>query len=195
MKMNKLWYILVALIVGALVGLLLGRQHSIVTTHTTVDTVVYYKPMPTATTTTEVRIISMPRLLFAPADTVQTTMVIVKSDSLQHDLQHDLQLQVPIERREYRDSTYYAIVSGAVIGDIHPTLENIEIYNRNTVQTIELQPPKVRPYVSGALGKQSISAGGGVILFDKHGFGADYTYAGGKGYLMARYTYIFSLKK
>lgn len=187
--MNKLWYILVALIVGAFVGLLLGRQHSIVTTHTTVDTVVYYKPMPTATTTTEVRIISMPRLLFAPADTVQTTMVIVKSDSLQHDLQHDLQLQVPIERREYRDSTYYAIVSGAVIGDIHPSLESIEIYNRNTVQTIELHPQKIRPYASINAGRDAFGAGAG-IFFDKHGLGADVLFVDGKFHLMAKYTIL-----
>lgn len=177
------YYILIALAVGLFAGLLLGKQPQYVTTTTTYDTVVYYKPLPTATTTTEVRTITMPRLLFAPADTVRTTTVIVKGDSLQ--------LQVPIERREYRDSSYYAVVSGAVVGDIHPTLESIEIYNRNTVQTIELQPPKVRPYISGALGKQSISAGGGVILFDKHGIGAEYTYAGGKGYLMARYSFIF----
>lgn len=181
--MNKVLYTIGVLAIGFFAGLLLGKEHRVVTTHTTVDTVVYYRPIHTASATTEVRTISLPRLLFAPADTVHTTTVIVKGESVE--------LQVPIESREYRDSSYYAVVSGAVVGDIHPTLESIEIYNRNTVQTIELQPPKVRPYISGALGKQSISAGGGVILFDKHGIGAEYTYAGGKGYLMARYSFIF----
>lgn len=81
--MGKWWHILIALVVGLFVGLLLGREHSVVTTHTTVDTVVYYKPLPTAIATTEVQTITMPRLLFAPADTVRTTTVIVKGDSVQ----------------------------------------------------------------------------------------------------------------
>ena len=181
--MVRWWHILVALVVGLFVGLLLGREHSVVTTHTTVDTVVHYKPLPTATTTTEVRTISMPRLLFAPADTVHTTTVIVKGDSVQ--------LQVPIERRQYRDSSYYAVVSGAVVGDIHPTLESIETYSRNTVQTIEIHPPKVRPYVSGAFGKQSVGAGAGIVIGNKHAIGADYIYAGGQSNVMARYSFIF----
>ena len=125
----------------------------------------------------------MPRLLFAPADTVHTTTVIVKGESVE--------LQVPIERREYRDSTYYAVVSGAVVGDIRPELVSFETYAKNTTQIIEYKPPMFRVFVSGAFGKQSIGAGGGVILFDKHGISAEYTYAGGKGHLMARYTFIF----
>lgn len=181
--MNKVLYTIGVLAIGFFAGLLLGKEHRVVTTHTTVDTVVYYRPIHTASATTEVRTISLPRLLFAPADTVHTTTVIVKGESVE--------LQVPIERREYRDSTYYAVVSGAVVGDIYPTLESIETYAKNTVQTIELHPPKVRPYVSGTFGKQSIGAGGGVILFDKHGIGAEYTYAGGQGSVMARYTFIF----
>lgn len=181
--MLKWWHILIALVVGLLVGLLLGKEHRVVTTHTTVDTIVHYKPLPTATATTEVRIISMPRLLFAPADTVHTTTVIVKGDSVE--------LQVPIERREYRDSSYYAVVSGAVVGDIHPTLEHIQTYSQNTVQTTYIYPPKVRPYLSGALGKESIGAGAGIVIANKHAIGVDYNYALGKGNLMARYTFIF----
>jgi hypothetical protein len=181
--MVKWWHILVALVVGVFVGLLLGREHSVVTTHTTVDTVVHYKPLPTAIATTEVRTISMPRLLFAPADTVHTTTVIVKGESVE--------LQVPIERREYRDSSYYAVVSGAVVGDIHPTLEHIETYAKNTVQTTYVHPPKVRPYISGAFGKQSVGAGAGILICNKHAVGVDYTYAGGKGNLMARYSFVF----
>ncbi|MBQ5693439.1 MAG: hypothetical protein IIV72_08305 [Alistipes sp.] len=181
--MRTIYYILIAFAVGLFIGLLLGKEHRVVTTHTTVDTVVYYRPIHTASATTEVRTISLPRLLFAPADTVHTTTVIVKGESVE--------LQVPIERREYRDSSYYAVVSGAVVGDIHPTLESIETYAKNTVQTTYVHPPKVRPYVSGTFGKQSIGAGGGVILFDKHGIGADYIYTGGQGRVMARYTFIF----
>ncbi|MEE0914876.1 MAG: hypothetical protein U0L45_00040 [Alistipes sp.] len=182
MARNKL-YIIVALVIGYFAGMLLGRPQEVTSTHTTVDTIIYYKPLPTAITTTEMRTISVPRLLFAPADTVHTTTVIVKGDSVE--------LQVPIERREYRDSTYYAVVSGAAVGDIHPTLEQIQTYSRNTTQTIEIHPPKVRPYVSMMLGKESFGAGGGLIICNRHGFGVDYTYATGKSHLMARYTIIF----
>lgn len=176
-------YILIALAVGLFAGLLLGRQPQYVTTTTTYDTVVYYKPLPTATTT-QVRTISIPRLLFAPADTVHTTTtIVVKGDSVRVD--------VPIERREYRDSTYYAVVSGAVVGDIHPTLEHIETYNRNTTQTTYIHPPKVRPYISGAFGKQSVGTGAGILIANKHAVGVDYTYAGGKGNILARYTFVF----
>lgn len=139
--------------------------------------------MATQSTTTEVRTISLPRLLFAPADTVHTTTVIVKGESVE--------LQVPVERREYRDSTYYAVVSGAVVGDIHPTLESIQTYSRNTTQTIEIHPPKLRPYISGAVGKQSIGAGAGIVICNKHAVGVDYTYAGGQGSVMARYSFVF----
>ena len=181
--MGKWWHILIALVVGLFAGLLLGKQPQYVTTTTTYDTVVYYKPLPTATTTS-VRTISVPRLLFAPADTVHTTTtIVVKGDSVRVD--------VPIERNEYRDSTYYAIVSGAVVGDIHPTLESIEFYNRNTTQTTYVYPPKVRPYLSAALGKESIGAGAGILIANKHAVGVDYTYAGGKGNLMARYSFVF----
>lgn len=175
-------YIVISLAVGLFAGLLLGRQPQYVTTTTTYDTVVYYKPLPTATTTS-VRTISIPRLLFAPADTVHTTTIVVQGDSVRVD--------VPIERNEYRDSTYYAIVSGAVVGDVHPTLEHIETYAKNTTQTTYIYPPKVRPYVSGALGKESIGAGAGILIANKHAVGVDYTYAGGKGNILARYTFVF----
>lgn len=175
-------YILIALAVGLFAGLMLGRQPQYVTTTTTYDTVVYYKPLPTATTT-QVRTISVLRLLFAPADTVHTTTIVVQGDSVRVD--------VPIERREYRDSTYYAIVSGAVVGDIHPTLEHIETYAKNTTQTTYIYPPKVRPYLSAMLGKESIGAGAGILIANKHAVGVDYTYAGGKGNILARYTFVF----
>ena len=175
-------YIVIALAVGLFAGLLLGKQPQYVTTTTTYDTVVYYKPLPTATTT-NVRTISILRLLFAPADTVHTTTLVVQGDSVRVD--------VPAERREYRGSTYYAIVSGAVVGDIHPTLEHIETYNRNTTQTTYIYPPKVRPYISGAFGKQSVGAGAGILIANKHAVGVDYTYAGGKGNILARYTFVF----
>ena len=184
---HKVFWLVLGFFFGLAVGVWLLPQRKAIATHTTVDTVIYYKPLPTKSTIAEVRTISMPRLLFAPADTVRETIVIVKRDSLQH----SLQLKVPIERREYRDSTYYAVVSGAVVGDIRPELVSFETYSRNTVQTIEVHPPKVRPYVSGAFGKHSVGAGAGIVFCNKHAIGVDYIYAEGKGNIMARYSFIF----
>ena len=139
--------------------------------------------MPTTSQIAEVRTISLPRLLFAPADTVQTTTVIVKGDSVE--------LQVPIERREYRDSNYYAVVSGAVVGDIHPTLETIKTYNRNTIQTVQVKPRLIRPYISGMLGKESAGGGGGLIIANRYGVGVNYIYAAERSHLMGEVTIIF----
>lgn len=184
---HKVFWLVLGFFGGFVAGVWLLPQRKAITTHTTVDTVIYYKPLPTKSTIAEVRTISMPRLLFAPADTVRETTVIVKDDNLQH----SLQLQVPMERREYRDSTYYAVVSGAVVGDIRPELVCFETYAKNTTQIIEYKPPMFRFYVSGAFGKQSIGAGVGIVIGNKHAIGADYIYAGGKGNIMARYSFIF----
>ena len=60
---------------------------------------------------------------------MQTVAVADNADSVT--------LDVAIEHREYRDSTYRAIVSGPVVGDIHPSLDFIETYNRTTTITVE----------------------------------------------------------
>lgn len=176
---HRVFRLVIVFFVGLVVGVWLSPRHKAISTHTTVDTTIYYRPMPTTSHIAEVRTLSMPRLLFAPADTVHTTTVIVKGDSVE--------LQAPIERREYRDNTYYAVVSGAVVGNIRPTLESIQTYNRNTVQTIEVHPPKVQPYVSAMLGKDAIGAGAG-IYFGNNGFGADYIYWQKQHLIMGRYT-------
>lgn len=173
----------IVFLVGLVVGVWLSPRHKTITTTPTIDTVIYYRPMPTTTSVAEVRTLSLPRLLFAPADTVQTTTVIVKGDSVE--------LQVPIERREYRDSNYYAVVSGAVVGDIHPTLETIKTYNRNTIQTVQVKPRLIRPYISGMLGKESAGGGGGLIIANRYGIGVNYMYAAERSHLMGEVTIIF----
>ena len=176
---HRVFRLVIVFLVGLVVGVWLSPQRKTISAHTTVDTTIYYRPMPTTSQIAEVRTFSLPRLLFAPADTVRETTVILKGDSLQ--------LKVPIERREYRDSTYYAVVSGAVVGYIRPTLESIQTYNRNTVQIIEVHPPKVQPYVSAMLGKDAIGAGAG-IYFGNNGFGADYIYWQNQHLIMGRFT-------
>lgn len=165
---------------GFVVGVWLSPRHKAISTSSTIDTVVYYKPLPVNSTIAEVRTLSFPKLLFAPADTVvKTTTIFVEGDSVR--------LDIPVERREYRDSSYYAVVSGAVVGDIRPTLDLIEVYNRST--TIEVKPPTFRPYVSGSVGKSSIGAGVGAFI-NRHGIGADYYYINGQSYVMARYSFL-----
>ena len=180
---HRVFRLVIVFLVGLVVGVWLSPRHKTISTHTTVDTTIYYRPMPTTSQIAEVRTISLPRLLFAPADTVQTTTVIVKGDSVE--------LQVPIERREYRDSNYYAVVSGAVVGDIHPTLETIKTYNRNTIQTVQVKPRLIRPYISGMLGKESAGGGGGLIIANRYGVGVNYIYAAERSHLMGEVTIIF----
>lgn len=180
---HRFFRLVLGFFIGLIVGVLLPPRHKAITTTTTIDTVIYYRPMPTTSQIAEVRTISLPRLLFAPADTVQTTTVIVKGDSVE--------LQVPIERREYRDSNYYAVVSGAVVGDIHPTLETIKTYNRNTIQTVQITPRLIRPYISGMLGKESAGGGGGLIIANRYGIGVTYMYAAERSHLMGEVTIIF----
>lgn len=181
---HKVFWLVLVFFGGFVAGGWLFPQRKAITTHTTVDTVIYYRPLPTKSTIAEVRTISMPRLLFAPADTVHTTTVIVKGENVE--------LQVPTERREYRDSTYYAVVSGAVVGDIHPELVSFETYAKNTTQIIEYKPPMFRFYVSGAFGKDALGAGAGVLIKNRYGIGADYNFINGKSSVMLRGTFMIN---
>ena len=112
----------------------------------------------------------MPILLFAPPDTViQSTVVVIEGDSVQ--------LQVPIERREYRDSSYYAVVSGAVVGDIRPSLEKLDIYA--TREVVVPKTPFIRPYAGITAGAGIFGIGGGVTIKQKVDVGGKYYRAKG----------------
>lgn len=129
--MTRFAYIIVALLFGFALGWFLRPPQRIVEVEQRIDTVYYTKPTPIAVST-ERRIVNVPRLLFAPADTVkivQTVAVVDEGDSVT--------LDVAIEHREYRDSTYHAVVSGPVVGDLRPTLDFMETYNRTTTITVE----------------------------------------------------------
>lgn len=121
---------LCGVVIGFLVGYALHSPRTIIEQQTRIDTVFYRKPEPLRVDVGH-RTVTVPRLLFAPADTVVRTVVVAdNSDSVT--------LSVPVERREYCDSTYRAVVSGAVVGDIHPSLDFIETYNRTTIQTVQV---------------------------------------------------------
>lgn len=91
----------------------------------------------------------------APSDTV----VIERVDSVL--------VAVDIERRVYQDERYRAVVSGAVVGNIHPTLDHIDIYSRNETRIIEHKTPMLRPYLRGSIGREMMGIGGGVSIKDR----------------------------
>lgn len=129
--MKRLIYIFIALLLGIALGYFLRPAQKIAEVEQRIDTVYYAKPTPIAVST-ERRIVNVPRLLFAPADTVTIVRTVAVADD-----GDSVTLDVAIEHREYRDSTYHAVVSGPVVGDLRPTLDFIETYNRTTTITVE----------------------------------------------------------
>lgn len=91
-----------------------------------VDTRFYERPAPVASAKQTVAV-NVPRLLFAPSDTVER--LVVAGDSVR--------ITVTERTLEYRDSTYYARVVGPVVGPLEPRLDFIETYNK-TVERMQL---------------------------------------------------------
>ena len=67
--MNRFAYIFIALLFGFALGWFLRPPQEVVSAEQRIDTVYYAKPTPIVVST-ERRIVNVPRLLFAPADTV-----------------------------------------------------------------------------------------------------------------------------
>lgn len=110
-------------------GYRFGRQSVEVTTMETIriDTVFYPKPEPIRALPPTFASVKVPRLLFA-RDTVYETVVVPGGDSVE--------LTVPIEHKQYGDSTYRAQVSGPRIGALGPSLDWIETYNRTATRSV-----------------------------------------------------------
>lgn len=135
--MSKCIYIFIALLLGFALGWFMRPSQEVVGVEQRIDTVYYAKPTPIAVST-ERRTIALPRLLFAPAEPVGN------SDRLPDEhfpnpakMIDSVTLDVAIEHREFSDSTYRAVVSGPVVGELRPTLDFIETYNRTTTITVE----------------------------------------------------------
>lgn len=114
-------------------GWLLGRycsQPEIVET-TRIDTVFYERPKPFAVTERPVTV-HVPRMLFAPSDTVDR-MVVVRDS---------VTIEVMERTLEYRDSTYYARVVGPGVGNLSPRLDFIETYNTTKTTTQIIKQPR-----------------------------------------------------
>lgn len=105
-----------------------------VKTVTTIDTVKVFAPAPIVSET-KVIPLTVPKLVFALPDTViREVMIATGNDSVK--------INVEVEKHEYKDNNYYAVVSGPAIGGLHPSLDFIETYNTtmSTVQTMRKRP-------------------------------------------------------
>ena len=124
MKNARTLLVLLALLGLFLAGWWLGRRSvgSSIVEHTRIDTVFFERPQ-SVTHSRQLVSVNIPKLLFAPADTVLKTVIAPDGTD-------SVPVRLPFERREYRDSTYYAVVSGIAVGGYRPTLERIETYGR-----------------------------------------------------------------
>lgn len=124
-------YLLSVLVAGALLfgwGYRRGAASVGIRSEVRIDTVFYERPQPYGFSEQLVTV-NVPRLLFAPADTVVRVVEAVNGTD-------SVQMEVPVRTLEYRDSTYYARVSGPIIGDLAPRLDWIETYNRTITRTV-----------------------------------------------------------
>lgn len=138
--------ILLVLAVAALflLGIWIGRRTTEpdIIERVVVDTVFFERPQPVGISDRFVAV-NVPRVLFAPADTVmvQTNQVTNQDggyDSVVKDYLNvdSVRMLVPQRTVEYRDSTYYARVVGPVVGPLMPRLDYIETYGRTVVRTV-----------------------------------------------------------
>ena len=120
--------LLLLLVALFLLGYRFGRRSAkTITTETTrIDTVFYPKPEPVRVLPPTFASVKVPRLLFAPRDTVPQIVIADGPDSIE--------IPVTVERKEYGDSTYRAQVSGPRIGTLGPSLDWIETYDRTTTR-------------------------------------------------------------
>lgn len=167
------WYI-ISFIFGLLIGYSSKDKRCIESTTTTIDSIRYVMPKHYEIKTTEIRTFSFPKLVFAPSD--------IKNDSVRVDF--------PFERKEYKDSTFRAIVSGVVVGDVHPTLESIDVYSKTVKTTLE-KKKLFSPYGTLGIGNNIMSIGVGVVIREKHGVGVEYFNIGDENNLTFKYTYYF----
>ena len=176
----------ITFLVATIIGFIAGRcsvvaEQPITTTVTRIDTLRVEKPVPYEVE--KIRKVSVP--VYVQVPTPADTVVQKRVDTVL------VNVPVDVERREYRDALYKAVVSGAVVGDLRPTLEYVEIYARNTTKTVVVPPKTIAPYITGFGGKNILGVGGGVFIKEHHGIGADYMIADGKDKLAIRYTYKF----
>lgn len=106
---------------------------------TRIDTVFYEKPTPINTSDITVSV-DVPRLLFATVAPKPDTVTNQVANQVTNYVSDSVKVDVTFRTLEYRDSTYYAMVSGPVIGALGPSLDYFEAYNTTTTQTRIVRP-------------------------------------------------------
>lgn len=157
-----------------------GVRHKEIATEVRWDTLRIEKPVPYEVEKVRTEYVYVP----TPADTVVKEVVRIDS----------VLVAVDVERREYKDSMYRAVVSGAVVGDIHPTLDHIDIYSRSETRIIEHKAPMLRPYIRGSVGKELMGIGGGVSIKDRVDVDMQYMRVGNNNMVVVGANYRFNIK-
>lgn len=153
-----------------------------ITTEVRWDTLRIEKPVPHEIEKVRTEYVYVP----TPADTVVIEREVVRIDSVL--------VAVDVERRVYGDERYRAVVSGAVVGDIRPTLESMDIYQKTEIRTIEYKAPTFRPYIRGSVGRELIGIGGGVSIKDRVDVDVQYMRMGNKNMVVVGANYRFNIK-
>lgn len=117
---------------------------------------------------------------------VDRETVVTKTDSVK--------VPANFERRTYGDDRYRAVVSGAAIGDIHPSLESIDIFSKTETKVIQHNAPTFRPYIRGSIGKEAIGIGGGVSIKDRVDIDVQYMRFGNDNMVVFGANYRFNIK-
>lgn len=158
----------ILLIILLIISFILGRKSvdiPKVSTETKIDTIYKEKPVPYKVETVETKYVYLPSEPI-PRDTVYMDREIVIVDSVK--------VAIDIERKTYQDSTFKATISGPRIDNYGPTLDDISIYSKTEIRTIEKPYPFMVPYVSFGGGKDILGIGGGVTIKQRVDVGAKY---------------------
>lgn len=90
----------------------------------------------------------------------------------------EAEINVEIERREYSDSLYKAVIVGPKIENYSPRLEMIDLYIPETV--VNQKKRTFKPYVSACASSTLVGFGGGVRINDRVDVGIKYVRVGNK---------------
>lgn len=176
----KTWLAIIGVISLIALSFFIGRNsvQPTITTKIKWDTLRVEVPIPYEVEKVRTEHVYVP----TPSDTVVTERV----DSML--------VAVDVERRVYQDSSYRAVVSGAVVGDIHPTLDHIDIYSRSETRIIEHKAPMFRPYIRGSVGRELMGIGGGVSIKDRVDIDVQYMRIGNDNMVVFGANYRFNIK-
>lgn len=187
----KTIFAIIGIILCFAISFLVGRKSVNIPTITTEirwDTLHIEKPIPYEIEKVRTEYVYVP----TPADTI----VIERADTIFREIVRvdSVLVAADIERRVYRDSLYRAVVSGAIVGNIHPSLDEIEVYSRTEIRTIQYPPPMFRPYIRGSVGRELMGIGGGVSIKDRVDVDVQYMRMGSKNMVVIGANYRFNIK-